>query len=90
MSLPEFSVRRPITIYMITSVLVLLGAIAFSRLPVDLMPDVQNPTITVRTGYPGVAPEEVENLVTRPMEAALTSAPGVYRINSTSSEGSST
>jgi HAE1 family hydrophobic/amphiphilic exporter-1 len=75
---------------MITSVLVLLGAIAFSRLPVDLMPDVQNPTITVRTGYPGVAPEEVENLVTRPMEAALTSAPGVYRINSTSSEGSST
>jgi HAE1 family hydrophobic/amphiphilic exporter-1 len=74
---------------MAISVLVLLGGIAFYRLPVDLMPDVENPTITVRTAYPGVAPEEVENLVTRPMEAALSSAPGVYRINSTSSEGSS-
>jgi len=90
MSLSAHSVRRPITVYMITSVLVLLGAIAFTRLPVDLMPDVQNPTLTVRTSYPGVAPEEMENLVTRPIESALSSAPGVYRINSTSSEGQST
>lgn len=89
MNLPAFSVRRPITIYMAISVLVLLGAIAFYRLPVDLMPDVENPTITVRTAYPGVAPEEIENLVTRPMESALSSAPGVYRVNSTSAEGSS-
>ncbi len=89
MKLPEFSVRRPITIYMITSVLVLLGAISFTRLPIDLMPDVQNPTLTVRTDYTGVAPEEVENLVSRPLEAALSSAPGVYRINSSSSEGQS-
>jgi HAE1 family hydrophobic/amphiphilic exporter-1 len=89
MSLPSISVRRPITVYMVMSVIVLLGAIAFSRLPVDLMPEIQNPTLTVRTDYTGVAPEEVENLVTRPMEAALSSAPGVYRISSTSSEGSS-
>jgi HAE1 family hydrophobic/amphiphilic exporter-1 len=89
MKLSETSVRRPITIYMITSVLVLLGAISFTRLPVDLMPDIQNPTLTVRAAYPGTAPEEMENLVTRPLEAALSSAPGIYRINSTSSEGSS-
>lgn len=89
MRLPELSVRRPITIYMVTSVLILLGAISFTRLPVDLMPDIQNPTITVRTSYPGVAPEEIENLVTRPIESALTSAPNIYRINSTSSEGES-
>ncbi len=89
MKVSEFSVRRPITIYMITSVLVLLGAISFTRLPVDLMPEVENPTLTVRAEYPGVAPEEVENLVTRPLEAAITSAPGIYRITSTSSEGSS-
>lgn len=89
MNLPEFSVRRPITVYMFTSVLVLLGAIAFSRLPVDLMPDVQNPTLSVRADYPGTAPEEMENLVTRPLEASLSSAPGIYRISSTSSEGSS-
>ncbi len=88
-NLPAFSVRRPITVYMFTSVLVLLGAISFMRLPVDLMPEVQNPTLTVRTAYPGVAPEEVENLVTRPLEASLSSAPGIYRISSNSSEGSS-
>jgi hydrophobic/amphiphilic exporter-1 (mainly G- bacteria), HAE1 family len=89
-NLPAFSVRRPITIYMFISVLVLLGAISFMRLPVDLMPEVQNPSLTVRATYPGVAPEEVENLVTRPLEASLSSAPGIYRITSTSSEGSST
>ena len=89
MSLPATSVRRPITVYMFMSVIILLGAISFMRLPVDLMPEIQNPTLTVRTEYTGVAPAEVENLVTRPMEAALSSAPGVYRINSTSSEGSS-
>ncbi|HKQ89056.1 MAG TPA: efflux RND transporter permease subunit [Blastocatellia bacterium] len=88
-NLPAFSVRRPITVYMFTSVLVLLGAISFMRLPVDLMPEIQNPTLTVRTTYTGVAPEEVENLITRPLEASLTSAPGIYRISSTSSEGSS-
>ncbi len=89
MNLPASSVRRPVTVYMFTSVLVLLGAISFMRLPVDLMPEMQNPTLTVRTTYPGVAPEEVENLVTRPLEASLSSAPGIYRISSTSSEGTS-
>ena len=89
MSLPAVSVRRPITVYMFMSVIILLGAIAFSRLPVDLMPEIQNPTLTVRAEYSGVAPEEIENLVTRPLESALSSAPGVYRISSTSSEGSS-
>lgn len=89
MSLPAFSVRRPITIYMFISVLVLLGSIAFMRLPVDLMPEIQNPTLSVRAEYPGVAPEEMENLVTRPIESALSSAPGVFRISSTSSEGNS-
>ena len=89
MSLPAFSVRRPITIYMFMSVLVLLGAIAFMRLPVDLMPEIQNPTLSVRAEYAGVAPEEMENLVTRPIESALSSAPGVYRISSTSAEGTS-
>ncbi len=88
-NLPAFSVRRPVTILMFTSVMVLLGGISFFRLPVDLMPEIQNPTLTVRTSYPGVASEEMENLVTRPLEASLSSAPGIYRISSTSAEGSS-
>jgi HAE1 family hydrophobic/amphiphilic exporter-1 len=89
MSLSELSVNRPITIYMLISVIVLLGAISFTRLPVDLMPETQNPTLSVRVEYPGVAPEEMENLVSRPLESALSAAPGIYRLTSISSEGSS-
>jgi hydrophobic/amphiphilic exporter-1 (mainly G- bacteria), HAE1 family len=89
MSLSKFSVNRPITIYMLISVIVLLGSISFSKLPVDLMPETQNPTLSVRVEYPGVAPEEIENLVTRPLESAVSAAPGIYRLTSTSSEGSS-
>jgi HAE1 family hydrophobic/amphiphilic exporter-1 len=88
MSLSEFSIRRPVTVFMACLILVLLGGIAFVRLPVDLMPDTVYPTISVRAEYPGVAPEEMENLVARPLEEAFNSAPGVKEISSTSSEGS--
>lgn len=87
MKLPEHAVNRPIMIYMFTTVLILLGVVSFVRLPVDLMPETQYPTLSVRAEYPGVAPEEMENLVTRPLEASLSAAPGIYRINSTSAEG---
>jgi HAE1 family hydrophobic/amphiphilic exporter-1 len=89
MSLSSFSIERPITTYIMAAVAVLLGAISFYRLPVDLMPESEYPTISVRTGYPGVGPEEIETIISRPMERTLTSAPGVDRITSTSSEGSS-
>jgi HAE1 family hydrophobic/amphiphilic exporter-1 len=88
MSLPEFSINRPVTVLMAICILLLLGGIAFVKLPVDLMPDIVFPTISVRAEYPGVAPEEMENLVARPLEEAFSSAPGVERITSTSSEGS--
>lgn len=87
MSIPAASIRRPVTVLMVTLVLVLLGGISFMRLPVDLMPEIVYPTISVRAEYPGVAPEEMENLVARPLEEALSSAPGVERISSTSTEG---
>ena len=87
MSIPAASIRRPVTVLMVTLILVLLGGISYSRLPVDLMPEIVYPTISVRAEYPGVAPEEMENLVARPLEEALSSAPGVERITSTSTEG---
>lgn len=87
MSLPEFSIRRPVTVLMCCLILILLGGIAFVRLPVDLMPDMVYPTISIRAEYPGVAPEEMENLVARPLEEAFSSAPGVEEISSTSTEG---
>jgi len=88
MSPSEFSINRPVTILMAVLILILLGGIAFVRLPVDLMPDIVYPTISVRAEYPGVAPEEMENLVARPLEDAFSSAPGVEEITSTSTEGS--
>lgn len=87
MSLPAASIQRPVTVLMVTLAAVLIGGIAFTRLPIDLMPEIVYPTISVRAEYPGVAPEEMENLVARPLEEALSSAPGVKEITSTSTEG---
>jgi HAE1 family hydrophobic/amphiphilic exporter-1 len=75
--------------FMLSGVIILIGALALMRLPVDLMPDISLPSITVRVGYPGVGPLEMEELVTRPLEQALSAVAGLERLESTSSEGSS-
>jgi HAE1 family hydrophobic/amphiphilic exporter-1 len=73
--------------FMISMVIILLGGISLTRLPVDLMPDTQMPTITVRVNYSGVGPLEMEELVTRPIEQAVSAVAGLERVDSTSSEG---
>jgi hydrophobic/amphiphilic exporter-1 (mainly G- bacteria), HAE1 family len=88
MSIPRLAINRPIMMAMISSIVVLLGVISLTRLPVDLLPDIQQPTITVRVSYPGVGPLEIEELLTRPLEQALSATAGLEQINSTSSEGS--
>jgi HAE1 family hydrophobic/amphiphilic exporter-1 len=70
-------------------VITLLGAISLFKLPVDLMPEFEQPTLTVRTSYPGVGPLEIEELVTRPIEQAVSAVPGIVRVESQSSEGNS-
>ncbi len=87
MSIPRLAIERPVTMFMISMVIILLGAISLSRLPVDLMPDTQMPTITVRVSYSGVGPLEMEELVTRPIEQAVSAVAGLERVDSTSSEG---
>ena len=89
MKLVEFSINRPVTTYMMIATILLLGAIAFFRLPVDLMPEMEFPTLTVATTYQGVAPEEMETLITRPIEEAVGALAGVEKIRSSSSEGQS-
>ena len=89
MSLPGVAVRRPVTMTMISAVIVLIGAVALMRLPVDLMPDVTFPTLTVRVAYPDVGPLEIEELVTRPIEQRVSAIAGLQEITSTSSEGQS-
>ena len=88
MSIPRLAIERPVTMFMSAIVIVLLGAISLVRLPVDLMPDITYPSITVRVGYGGVGPAEMEELVVRPLEQALAAVPGVEQINSNASEGS--
>ena len=75
--------------FMISFVVVLLGGISLTRLPVDLMPESEFPSITVRVNYSGVGPLEMEELVTRPLEQAVSAIAGLEQVNSTSSEGSS-
>src|ERR687892_866624 len=89
MSIPRLAIHRPITMFMISAVITLLGLISLLRLPVDLMPDVSFPSITVRVGYQGVGPLEMEELVTRPIEQAVSAVAGLERLESTSSEGNS-
>jgi HAE1 family hydrophobic/amphiphilic exporter-1 len=89
MSIPRLAIERPITMFMLSGVIILIGALSLARLPVDLMPDVSFPSITVRVGYPGVGPLEIEELITRPLEQAMGAVAGLERMESTSSEGSS-
>ena len=90
MSIPRLAIERPVTMFMLSFVVVLLGAISLTRLPVDLMPDVSFPSITVRVTYQGVGPLEMEELITRPIEQAVSAVAGLDQVNSTSSEGNST
>lgn len=87
MTVPGVSTRRPVAVWMLFLAIVLLGAISYIRLPIDLLPDVSYPRLVVYTLYPEVAPAEVERLVTERVEAAAAAVPGVERVTSTSRYG---
>ncbi len=89
MSIPRLAIERPVTMFMLSAVVVLLGVISLSKLPVDLMPEFAQPTITVSVNYAGVGPLEMEELVTRPLEQAVSAVAGLQQINSSSQEGRS-
>jgi HAE1 family hydrophobic/amphiphilic exporter-1 len=89
MSIPRTAIHRPVTMFMISGVIVMLGLMSLVRLPIDLMPDVSFPSLTIRVGYAGVGPLEMEELVTRPLEQTVAAVSGLERLESTSSEGSS-
>ena len=81
------SVRRPIGVGVIAAAVCVLGWIAVTRLPVDLLPEVDFPRISIVTNYEGVGPEEIENLLTRPIEQAVSTIDGVTRLDAESAEG---
>jgi HAE1 family hydrophobic/amphiphilic exporter-1 len=86
-ALSSFTTRRPVAVWMVVLAAVVFGFFSYRRLPVTLMPELTYPTLTVRTEYPGAAPEEVENDVSRPIEEALGVIGGLRRISSISRAG---
>lgn len=82
-------VRRPVAILMVTLAVGVFGWVSYQRLALTLMPDMSYPTLTVRTSYPGTAPEEMENVIARPLEQQLGIIPKLVTISSTSKAGQS-
>jgi len=82
--LPRFAVNRPVTVLMATLAVSTFGLLAVQNLPVDLLPDLSYPTLTIQTEYPDAAPETVEQFVTRPVEEAVGVIPGVREMRSQS------
>ncbi len=89
MNLSRFAIHRPIFTTMVTLIVVILGGISLLRLPIDLMPDVTYPVISIRTEYENASPEIVEELISRPIEEAMAAVPGAEEVTSASSEGNS-
>jgi len=89
MKISRFTVNRPIFTLMVVFIVIILGGLSFVRLPVDLMPDITYPTLSISTSYSNASPEEMEELVTRPIEEAMSALPGVEQLTSVSAEGSS-
>ena len=87
MKLARLAVDRPVTVYMFYLAVILLGAVSLRELSVDLLPDISYPRLSVVTDYPGVAPEEIETLITAPLESAVSRIPGLRRVESVSKEG---
>ncbi len=86
-SLVALAVRRRVTINMIVLMFVVFGAVGYSRLNLDLLPDIDYPSLTVRTEFPNTAPPEIETLVTRPVEEAVGVLRGLERMHSVSRSG---
>jgi len=89
LKLAEVSVKRPVTIIMTMLIIMLLGGISLTRLPIDLLPNIEIPVSIVVTDYAGVGPQEIEKLITNPLEGAVARVENIDKVTSTTSEGSS-
>ncbi len=90
MRISRLAVHRPIFTIMVVLMVLLLGTISLLRLPIDLMPDISYPTLSITCTYENAGPEEIEELITRPIEQAVSAVPGVEEVTSTSLEGQGT
>ncbi|MCI8284049.1 MAG: efflux RND transporter permease subunit [Firmicutes bacterium] len=85
----KLAVKRPVTMIMVLLAIVMLGSVAVFSIPQALLPDIEYPYAIAMVTYPGAGPEEIDNMVTSPMESALASVEGTKNIMSVSSENMS-
>jgi HAE1 family hydrophobic/amphiphilic exporter-1 len=89
MIITKFSLKRQITLVMIYAVIIFFSFFSFSQLKIDFFPDITFPFAGVITSYTGVGPEDIENLISRPIEEAVSSVKNIEKVSSQSSKGAS-
>ena len=87
MRITNITIKRPVSTFMFFLAIVLLGFVSLRELSVDLLPDISYPRLSVVTKFSGVAPEEIETLITDDLESAVSRIPGLRRVESISKEG---
>src|SRR5690606_14036995 len=88
MNISKFSIKRPVFTIVSMIFVLILGAVSLFKIPITLIPDLNPPIGVVVTSYPGASPIEVNEKVTKPLEASLATLPGIKRVQSTSLESS--
>lgn len=89
MNITRVAVHRPIATTMVFLIIIVVGIMGFRFLPVDLLPTIEYPMLTIRTNYPNVGPEEIETIITDRVENAIASVPNIEEVRSDSEEGRS-
>lgn len=84
MKIVKFSITRPVSVFMFMVAAVIFGLISYSKLNLNLLPKISYPTLTIRTEYPGTAPSEIENIISKPIEETAGVVDNVIRISSVS------
>ncbi|UCC40957.1 MAG: efflux RND transporter permease subunit [Candidatus Aminicenantes bacterium] len=84
MKLVNFSINRPVSVFMFAVAAIIFGFISYSKLNLNLLPKISYPTLTIKTEYPGTAPSEIENIVSKPIEETCGVVDNVVRISSVS------
>ncbi len=88
-SITQFAITRRVTVFMLAIGFILFGAIAMNSMPVTLLPSLEYPTLTIRTEYDNTGPEEMELLITKPIEESIGVVKGLSKVYSTSTTGRS-
>ncbi|HKJ68650.1 MAG TPA: efflux RND transporter permease subunit [bacterium] len=87
MNITSLAVKRPVATTMVFLIIVTVGIMGFRFLPIDLLPPIEYPMLSVSTSYPNVGPEEIETIITDRIENAVASVPNLEEVRSSSNEG---